>query len=88
MKLGIAKRFACEVEVFNGEKLVDKYIAMENDLVTKNPLGHRRIKDIEIKKSQKQKEQWQSYVLSKLDDQENIREIVEKHPYNKDNDNA
>ena len=88
MKLGIAKRFACEVEVFNGDKLIDKYIAMENDLVTKNPLGHRRIKDIEIKKSQKQKEQWQSYVLSKLDDQENIREIVAKHPYKKDKHNA
>ena len=88
MKLGIAKRFACEVEVFNGDKLIDKYIAMENDLVTKNPLGHRRIKDIEIKKSQKQTEQWRSYVLSKLDDQENIREVVAKHPYNKDTDNA
>ena len=46
MKLGIAKRFACEVEVFDGDKVIDKYIAMENDLVTKNPLGHRRIKDI------------------------------------------
>ena len=88
MKLGIAKRFACEVEVFNGDKLIDKYIAMENDLVTKNPLGHRRIKDIKIKKSQKQKEQWRSYVLSKLDDQKNIREIVKKNPYKEDKDNA
>ena len=50
MKLGIAKRFACEVEVFNGDKLIDKYIAMENDLVTKNPLGHRPIKNIEWEK--------------------------------------
>ena len=73
MKLGIAKRFACEVEVSNGDRIIDKYITMENDLVTKNPLGHRRIKDIEIKKSQKQKEQWRSYVLSKLDvDEKNI----------------
>jgi hypothetical protein len=31
-----------------------------------------------------QKDQWRSYVLSKLDDQENIREIVEKHPYKKE----
>ena len=54
MKLGIAKRFACE----------------------------------EVRLSQKQKEQWRSYVLSKLDDQKNIREIVEKYPYKKDNDNA
>ena len=52
MRLGIAKRFACEVEVFDGNKVIDKYITME--------------KDIEIKKSQKQKEQWRSYVLSKL----------------------
>lgn len=34
--------------------------------------------------SQKQKMQWRSYVLAKLDDQENIREIVKKHPYKKD----
>ena len=88
MKLGIAKRFACEVEVFDGDKVIDKYIAMENDLVTKNPLGHRRIKDIKIEKSQKQKEQWRSYVLSKLDDQKNISEIVKKHPYKEDTDNA
>jgi hypothetical protein len=49
MKLGIAKRFACEVEVFNGDKIIDKYIAIENDLVTKNPLGHRPIRDIDYK---------------------------------------
>ena len=48
MKLGIAKRFACEVEVFNGDKLIDKYIALENDLVTKNPLGHRPLQNIEF----------------------------------------
>ena len=42
----------------------------------------------EEKKSQKQKMQWRNYVKSKLDDQENIREIVERHPYNKDTDNA
>ena len=47
MKLCLAKKFSCEVEVFNGEKLVDNYIATENDLVTKNPLGHRPIKNIE-----------------------------------------
>ena len=29
MKLCVAKRFACEVEVFNGDKLVDKYVAVE-----------------------------------------------------------
>jgi len=54
MKLGIAKRFACE----------------------------------EVRLSQKQKEQWRSYVLSKLDDQKNIREIVARHPYKKDDHNA
>ena len=48
MKLGIAKKFSCEVEVFNGDKLVDNYIAKENDLVTKNPLGHRPIRNIEF----------------------------------------
>ena len=48
MKLKLAKRFPCEVEVFNGEKVIDKYIALENDLVTKNPLGHRPIKNIEF----------------------------------------
>jgi len=48
MKLGIAKRFACEVEIFSGDTLIDKYIALENDLVTKNPLGHRPIKNIEF----------------------------------------
>jgi len=48
MKLDIAKRFACEVEVFSGDKLIDKYITRENELVTKNPLGHRPIKDIEF----------------------------------------
>ena len=36
-----------------------------------------------LEKSQKQKDQWRSYVLAKLDDQKNIREIVEKHPYKK-----
>ena len=50
MKLSLAKRITCEVEVFNGDKLIDKYIAMENDLVTKNPLGHRPIKNIEWEK--------------------------------------
>ncbi len=64
MRLGIAKRFACEVEVFDGDKVIDKYITME--------------KDIEIKKSQKQKEQWRSYVLSKLDDEQNIHGIKDK----------
>ena len=54
MKLGLAKRIACEEE----------------------------------RLSQKQKDQWRSYVLSKLDDQENIREIVTKYPYKKDNNNA
>ena len=48
MQLKLAKRFPCEVEVFNGEKVIDKYIALENDLVTKNPLGHRPIKNIEF----------------------------------------
>ena len=64
MRLGIAKRFACEVEVFDGDKVIDKYITME--------------KDIDIKKSQKQKEQWRSYVLSKLDDEQNIHGIKDK----------
>ena len=49
MKLNLAKRIACEVEVFSGDKLIDKYIAKENDLVTKNPLGHRPIRDIDCK---------------------------------------
>ena len=64
MRLGIAKRFACEVEVLDGDKVIDKYITME--------------KDIEIKKSQKQKEQWRSYVLSKRDDEQNIHGIKDK----------
>tara|TARA_R110002020_G_scaffold294227_4_gene510081 strand:- start:1443 stop:1589 length:147 start_codon:yes stop_codon:yes gene_type:complete len=42
----------------------------------------------ENRQSQKQKEQWRSYVLSKLDDQKNIREIVAKHPHKKDDHNA
>ena len=50
MKLNLAKRIACEVEVFSGDKLIDKYIAKENDLVTKNPLGHRPIRDIKCDK--------------------------------------
>ena len=48
MKLSLAKRIACEVEVFSGDKLIDKYIAKENDLVTKNPLGHRPLQNIEF----------------------------------------
>ena len=48
MKMKLAKKIPCEVEVFNGDKLIDKYIALENDLVTKNPLGHRPIKDIDF----------------------------------------
>ena len=47
MKIKIAKKITCEVEIFNGDVLVDKYIAKENELVTKNPLGHRPIKNIE-----------------------------------------
>jgi len=47
MKLSLAKKIVCEVEVFNGDKLIDKYIAKENDLVTKNPLGHRPIRNID-----------------------------------------
>ena len=50
MKIKLAKKIPCEVEVFSGGKLIDKYIAMENDLVTKNPLGHRPIKNIEWEK--------------------------------------
>ena len=48
MKINLAKKIPCEVEVFSVEKLIDKYIALENDLVTKNPLGHRPIKDIDF----------------------------------------
>jgi len=51
MRLKLAKRFPCEVEVLNGNKVIDKYIALENDLVTKNPLGHRPIKDIDFYKN-------------------------------------
>ena len=43
----VAKRFSCEVEIYSGDRLVDKYIANENNLVTKNPLGHRPQIDIE-----------------------------------------
>ena len=52
MKLNLAKRIACEVEVFSGDKLIDKYITKENELVTKNPLGHRPIKNIECEKKE------------------------------------
>ena len=48
MKIKLAKKIPCEVEVFSGEKLIDKYIALENDLVTKNPLGHRPLQNIEF----------------------------------------
>ena len=48
MKIKLAKKILCEVEVFSGDKLIDKYIALENELVTKNPLGHRPIKNIEL----------------------------------------
>ena len=33
--------------------------------------------------SQKQRMQWRSYVISKLDDQRNIREILARHPLKK-----
>jgi hypothetical protein len=42
----------------------------------------------EPRRSQKQKEQWRSYVISNLDDQRNIREVVKKYPYKKDTHNA
>ena len=29
MKIKLAKKILCEVEVFSGEKLIDKYIALE-----------------------------------------------------------
>ena len=48
----------------------------------------KRIACGEERLSQKQKDQWQSYVLSKLDDQKNISEIVKKYPYKEDNNNA
>jgi hypothetical protein len=64
MKLSLAKKMVCEVEVFNGDKLVDKYVAVER----------------------------YSYPMQApfklVDDQSNIREIVEKHPYKKDKNNA
>jgi hypothetical protein len=47
MRIPVAKRFSCEVEIYSGDRLVDKYIANENNLVTKNPLGHRPQKDVE-----------------------------------------
>ncbi len=53
MKIKLAKKFPCEVEVFNGDKIIDKYVALENDLVTKNPLGHRPIKDIDFENKNK-----------------------------------
>ena len=59
MRIQVAKRFSCEVEVYNGDKLVDKYVAKENDLVTKNPLGHRPQKDIEIKTEVIKPVKWQ-----------------------------
>jgi len=62
MKLSLAKKMVCEVEVFNGDKLVDKYIAVER---------YRMQAPFKL-----------------VDDQSNIREIVKKNPYKKDNDNA
>ena len=48
MRIKLAKKIPCEVEVFSGGELIDKYIAIENDLVTKNPLGHRHLQNIEF----------------------------------------
>ena len=45
-----------------------------------------KIKEEEIPEkwqSQKQKMQWRDYVLTKLDDQKNIREILARHPHKK-----
>ena len=44
----------------------------------------KRIACGEERLSQKQKDQWRSYVLSNLDDQRNIREVVARHPFKKD----
>ena len=83
-RLTIAKKFDCE-DGMKGNEVVEKYIQEENRLVTNNPLGHRPQKDvgwndgrnvefINWKKesstmSQKQKSQWRSYVLAKLDEE-------------------
>ena len=64
MKFGIAKRFACEVEVSNGERIIDKYVAVERYAYPMQA------------------------PFKLVDDQSNIREIVKKHPYKKDKDNA
>ena len=48
MRIKLAKKIPCEVEVFSGGELIDKYIALENDLVTKNPLGPRPLQNIEF----------------------------------------
>ena len=88
-RLAIAKKLDCNP--------VTKYIEEENQKMTLDPLGYDPIKDIDevsnrnrrktddpyIKTtlSQKQKDQWRSYVSSKLevevDDQENIRRLRE-----------
>ena len=64
MKLCVAKRFACEVEVFNGDQLIDKYVAVERYAYPMQA------------------------PFKLVDDQSNIREIVKKNPYKKDNDNG
>jgi hypothetical protein len=64
MKLSLAKKMLCEVEVFNGDKLVDKYVAVERYAYPMQA------------------------PFKLVDDQSNIREIVKKNPYKKDNDNA
>ena len=43
----------------------------------------KRIDCTEEQLSQKQRMQWRSYVISKLDDQRNIREILARHPLKK-----
>ena len=68
MEIKLAKKSVC-----NGDKIIDNYIATENDLVTKNPLGHRPIRDIDWN-SQKQQEQWRTYVLDKLEEEKKIKE--------------
>ena len=47
MKIKLAKKIPCEVEVFNGGKVIDKYIAMGNEPVAKTDPEHGPIKDID-----------------------------------------
>ena len=86
MKLDIAKRFVCEVEAPMGD-IVSFLDKREYSFLERKDSSRRMKERDEAGRVERYAYPMQA-PFKLVDDQENIRKIVRKHPYKKDTNNA